>query len=214
MRRHVQSARSSLFVDLEHVRPDEAAADAVFAHAIDILVDLTSLTYKGRIGISRLKPAPVVISYLGYPGTTGCRLVDFAMADSVAAPPEIVNSFTEKVIFFPFTYQANSMPLDIAPCAIDSNGHGDSDSVAGHDEVTTNCHHRMAKYNITTHPHTPSSSRQRQRQRQRRQVYLCSFNANKKLESISFRSTIYYIIHSSLKDYYFHICSLCCLIAV
>lgn len=36
-----------------------------------------------RHGIPALKPAPIVASYLGYPGTVGADYTDYAIVDKV-----------------------------------------------------------------------------------------------------------------------------------
>lgn len=43
---------------------------------------------------------------------------DFILVDRISAPAEILPSFTEKMLYVPsaFSYQANDMPLDVAPC--------------------------------------------------------------------------------------------------
>jgi hypothetical protein len=54
-----------------HELSDEAAARIVAADGIDILVDLKGYTARGRLGIQARRPAPLVVSWLGYPGDAG-----------------------------------------------------------------------------------------------------------------------------------------------
>ena len=62
------------FVDISNITSDTHAAEYIYEHVpLDILIDITSHTYNNRITIAALKPAPIVINYLGWPGTTGCR---------------------------------------------------------------------------------------------------------------------------------------------
>ena len=82
------STHSEHFIDLENVRNDQDAAEVVEKLELDVVVDLTAHTYKGRIGIACGKPAPIVINYLGYPGTTGCQGFDYSLTDRNVAPPE------------------------------------------------------------------------------------------------------------------------------
>ncbi len=66
---------------------DAALADRIRAHRIDILVDLAGHTSGHRIGVLAVKPAPIQITYLGYPHTTGLSTVDYRVTDALADPP-------------------------------------------------------------------------------------------------------------------------------
>ncbi len=60
---------------------DEQAARAIRAHEIDILVDLHGLTSGARPNILAFRPAPVQLTYLGFPGSTGLPDIDYVLAD-------------------------------------------------------------------------------------------------------------------------------------
>jgi predicted O-linked N-acetylglucosamine transferase (SPINDLY family) len=72
-------ASHSNFVDLSAVLSNKEAAEIIESNALDILIDLTGHTYNNRIEISTLKPSAVVINYLGFPGSTGCKSFDYSM---------------------------------------------------------------------------------------------------------------------------------------
>ena len=67
---------------------DDAALTALIgSHAIDILVDLAGHSTGNRQAVFGNRAAPVQISYLGYPATTGLRSMDFRLTDAFADPP-------------------------------------------------------------------------------------------------------------------------------
>ena len=79
---------------------DERAAGLVRHDGIDILVDLSGHTDKNRPLLFALKPAPVQVSWLGYPGTTGMSAIDYLVMDACTMPPG-VNWAVESVVRLP-----------------------------------------------------------------------------------------------------------------
>ncbi|MBI3370705.1 MAG: tetratricopeptide repeat protein [Betaproteobacteria bacterium] len=93
---------------------DAALAERVRDDGIDILVDLSGHTGKYRLLSFARKPAPVQASWIGYPGTTGLRAVDYYLADRFFLPPgEFDAQFTEKIVRLP-AYLA-FLPSETAP---------------------------------------------------------------------------------------------------
>jgi predicted O-linked N-acetylglucosamine transferase (SPINDLY family) len=80
------------------------AAERIRTDAIDILVDLTGHTSGSRLETVALRPAPVQVSWLGYPGTTGAAFVDYLIADATVAPPGDERYFSEAVCRLPDSY--------------------------------------------------------------------------------------------------------------
>jgi protein O-GlcNAc transferase len=74
---------------------------------IDIAVDLKGHTAESRLGILARRPAPLQVSYLGYPGTLGAGWIDYVLADRVVIPPEHERFYTERVVHLPDSYQPN-----------------------------------------------------------------------------------------------------------
>jgi len=94
---------------------DEQAARTIRAHEIDILVDLHGLTLGARPNILAFRPAPVQLTYLGFPGTTGLPGIDYVLADEFLITPEMAKDFTEKPLYLPDTFQINDRQRAIAP---------------------------------------------------------------------------------------------------
>jgi predicted O-linked N-acetylglucosamine transferase (SPINDLY family) len=84
---------------------DEQLAQAIRQDRIDILVDLTVHMTWNRMLVLARKPAPVQITYLGYPGTTGLQTVDYRLSDRFldpkaagGEPTNIPDAYTEQTI--------------------------------------------------------------------------------------------------------------------
>ena len=96
-------------------RSDETIAAMARELEIDIAVDLKGFTQHSRAGIFALRPAPVQVSYLGYPGTMGTRYIDYLIADPTVIPREDAGCYTECIVYLPHTYQVNDSTKAIAP---------------------------------------------------------------------------------------------------
>lgn len=94
------------FHDVRGRRDDEVAA-LVRALEIDIVVDLNGYTQGSRTGALAHRPAPVAVSYLGFPGTLGAAFVDYVIADRIVVPEVAHAQLTEHVVRLPDTFQAN-----------------------------------------------------------------------------------------------------------
>ena len=92
---------------------DEAAAQTIRAHEIDILVDLHGLTLGTRPDILAYRPAPVQITWLGFPGPTGMDGIDYVLADDFVLPPELTPFFTERPLYLPHCFQINDRQRQI-----------------------------------------------------------------------------------------------------
>lgn len=94
------------FIDIRNMS-DFEAGERINADGIDILVDMMGWMHGNRLGIAARRPAPVQVSYQGYPGTTGAPFIDYFIADQVVIPEAHKKYYSEKVIWMPHCYQAN-----------------------------------------------------------------------------------------------------------
>lgn len=95
-------------------RDDREIAELLASLEIDIAVDLAGYTDRHRARVFSYRPAPIAVSYLGYPGTTGSPNIDYVLADAVTIPPENDRFFSERVVRLPNCF----FPADTGmPCA-------------------------------------------------------------------------------------------------
>ncbi|MBL9021274.1 MAG: FkbM family methyltransferase [Myxococcales bacterium] len=81
-----------------HALADSAAARLIAGDRIDVLVVLDGHTSGARLRVAAYRPAPVLVSYLGYPGTLGLDAVDYRITDAVADPPGAEEHYSESLI--------------------------------------------------------------------------------------------------------------------
>jgi len=87
---------------------DLHAAQVIAADEVDILIDLNGFTGETRPGIVAWRPAPVIVNWLGYPGSMGhSRLADYIIGDPVLTPPEYAHNYSESLALMPHCYQPN-----------------------------------------------------------------------------------------------------------
>jgi predicted O-linked N-acetylglucosamine transferase (SPINDLY family) len=101
------------FVDA-HAEPYRAVAQRIADDRIDILVDLRGHTDGSRPDVFALRPAPVQVCFLGYPGTTGAGFIDYLVADAIVAPRADWPWFSETIVWMPGSYQVNDSGQRVA----------------------------------------------------------------------------------------------------
>jgi len=95
---------------VQHWRTTPGLSDAKVAaqirqDRIDVLVDLKLHTAENRLLIFAHKPAPVQVTWLGYPGTTGLDTMDYRLTDPYLDPPGLTDAnYSERSIRLPDTF--------------------------------------------------------------------------------------------------------------
>jgi predicted O-linked N-acetylglucosamine transferase (SPINDLY family) len=97
---------------IEHFEELHGASHAQVAQrirelGIDILVDLKGATYDTLLPVLAARPAPLQLTWLGFPGTTGAPYIDYLIGDPVVTPLEHAGHFAEKIAQMPLCYQPN-----------------------------------------------------------------------------------------------------------
>jgi predicted O-linked N-acetylglucosamine transferase (SPINDLY family) len=101
------------FVDVRG-QSDLEVARMLRESEIDIAVDLKGFTVNSRTGIFSHRPAPLQVSYLGFPGTMGANYIDYIIADRKVIPPKHDAFYAEKIVRLPDSYQVNDSKRCIA----------------------------------------------------------------------------------------------------
>jgi protein O-GlcNAc transferase len=92
---------------------DDALAQRIMDDGIDVLVDLAGRTQGNRLSVFARKPAPVQVSYLGYPATTGLSAIDYRLTTADLDPPGSEAWHTEQLYRLPTTLWCYRVPDDL-----------------------------------------------------------------------------------------------------
>jgi len=118
---HVTHRLKEYFVQWHAVTPlsDVQLARKIRDDRIDVLFDLSGHTSRHRLRTFARKPAPIQASWIGYPGTTGLKAMDYYLADRHFLPPGPLDlQFTEKIVRIPavpFTPAEFAPPINPLP---------------------------------------------------------------------------------------------------
>ena len=105
MRERVMAAFDK-FIDVTS-QPDSEVAILARSLKIDIAVDLGGHTGDNRMGIFSYRAAPIQVSYIGYPGTSGADYIDYLIADKTIIPKHSQQHYVEKIVYLPNSFQVN-----------------------------------------------------------------------------------------------------------
>lgn len=92
---------------------DATAARTIADDGIHILVDVNGYTREGRTKLVALRPAPIIVNWLGYPGTLASPYHHYVVADDWIIPPDHEIYYSEKVLRLP-CYQPNNRDRVVA----------------------------------------------------------------------------------------------------
>jgi protein O-GlcNAc transferase len=109
-------ASSDLWVETRGL-DDTALAARIRADAVDILVDLSGHTAGNRLPVFAARPAPLQLSWIGYPGTTGLAAIDHLIADAAQIPIGEERWYVENIERLAPGYVCYAPPEDAPPLA-------------------------------------------------------------------------------------------------
>lgn len=106
------------YIDAKNI-PSLELAKLLRAMEIDIAIDLSGHTEGTRLDIFSHRPAPVQITYLGFPGTLGLPFIDYLITDKFIVTRNNSKNYAEKIIYLPNCY----LPRDssVSPSLIPVN---------------------------------------------------------------------------------------------
>jgi len=82
---------------------------------VDIAVDLMGYTEGCRPGVFALRPAPLQVNFLGFPGTMAADFMDYLIADAIVVPAGEERHYAEKIVTLPDTFLPADCRRAVAP---------------------------------------------------------------------------------------------------
>lgn len=92
------------FIDLSKIPCNGKAADHIYNDGIHILVNMNGYTKGARNEIFALRPAPIQVMWLGYPGTSGAPFMDYIITDKQTSPLDLAPQYSEKLVYMPHSF--------------------------------------------------------------------------------------------------------------
>ena len=113
VRRRLQHAAHALHA--VHGQSHGAIARRIDDAGIDVLFDLRGWGGGGVPDVLAMRPAPVQVNWLAYPGTSGAPWIDCVLADAFVLPEPIAQHFSERVLRMPRCFQPSDTQRTLAP---------------------------------------------------------------------------------------------------
>ncbi len=102
------------YIDAKNI-PSLELAKLLRAMEIDIAIDLSGHTEGTRLDVLSYRPAPVQMTYLGFPGTLALPYIDYLIADPITIPPDLQFAYAEKIIYLPHCYLPRDTSVTVSP---------------------------------------------------------------------------------------------------
>jgi predicted O-linked N-acetylglucosamine transferase (SPINDLY family) len=109
-------------------RAHREVAQRIREQRIDVLFDLRGWGGGGTPEVLAMRPAPVQVNWLAYPGTSGAPWIDYVLADRLVLPPALAPHFSEAVAYLPHCFQPSDTrralpaPPSRAACGLPDTG--------------------------------------------------------------------------------------------
>jgi predicted O-linked N-acetylglucosamine transferase (SPINDLY family) len=110
--RHRLAAAAHAFHPVSELSP-QALANKVRELGIEILIDLDGYSRASRPEVFAYRAAPVQVSWLGFPGTTGAPFMDYVIADRFVLPASLQPCFSERAVYLPRCYQPTDSTREV-----------------------------------------------------------------------------------------------------
>ncbi|KAK1381120.1 Protein O-GlcNAc transferase [Heracleum sosnowskyi] len=94
------------FIDVSAMSSDMIAR-LINENQIQILINLNGYTKGARNEIFAMQPAPIQVSYMGFPGTTGATYIDYLVTDEFVSPTKFSQIYSETLVHLPHCYFVN-----------------------------------------------------------------------------------------------------------
>lgn len=101
-RRSIESSAEH-FKDISRLTAGDSAR-LIYGDGIHVLINLNGYTKGARTELFALKPAPIQVQFLGYPGTLGADYIPYMIADQITVPTALREGYSEKVVYMPHSY--------------------------------------------------------------------------------------------------------------
>jgi predicted O-linked N-acetylglucosamine transferase (SPINDLY family) len=85
-------------------KPGLEIAQVLRAMEVDIVIDLSGYTEGSRLDVLTHRPAPIQVTYLGFPGTLSLPFIDYLISDKITIPPAHHGFYSEKILYLPSCY--------------------------------------------------------------------------------------------------------------
>lgn len=118
-------SKSAAFRNISRLT-DAQVVELIKADQVDILVDLAGHAGSSRTTLLGYKPAPVLVTWCGYPDTTGVECVDYRITDWFADPVGVEGRYTEHLVRLPNTFLCYRPPEVLPDCSRIADGSSDA----------------------------------------------------------------------------------------